>query len=755
MSVRNPTAHLRGWKIVAENPDAARLAYFESIMTLGNGLLGIRGSREEADPGPVARPMTLMAEVYDQPRCPPGLSAKYRSPSRLAPMPNPLFIDFDDGSGWLSAHGKGILSEKRTLDMKKGVIERVFRCQGRNGRITRIASRRLVSQARPHLVAIRYSITPENYSGAVSLRSLIDATATYPDHVPQTREQEQGVTDGTVWMRVQTRQSRTQVCAVARHLLTRGGRRMPADTAGVMADRKAGLALRFEAVRGRTTTLEKVVVMRNSIRDSDPLSVARAEAAAAPSFAVLEREHAAVWAGYWRDCDVEVKGDRVVQTMARFWVFHLLQAACGNNVSLKLSASIPAKALSGWGYGGRIFWDTEIYMLPFFSQQYPEIAESLLRYRHDRLPAARLIAARSGCAGIKFPWESGSDGAEECPKWCSLRGTNELERWRGGEQQIHINADVAYAFWQHALATGDRAFLMGPGLDILVGTARYWASRVRAQKHGEAFEIRLVIGPDESHQSVHNNLYTNALARWNLRQAADLVDALARHPAARRAELRKLGVAAGEPASWRRIADRIKINFNPQSGLYEQFDGYFKHPEQTIKQADALLALFLMPEMRPGDVFRKNFDRYYPVTEHGSSLSPCMHVLFALELGDMRKACEYERQSCEVDGVFKPGGTDKGLHAASLGGGWSSIVAGFGGVRVTPDFLDVAPRLPKKWQRLAFSIRYRGLRLRFRMGQRKLVILAEASGPSVNLRVLGQRIRIRAGQRLERRIFAP
>jgi len=581
MGRRDLTSHLREWYIVAENPGPSHEAYFESVMTLGNGLLGIRGAREESAPGKGARPLTLMAEVFDRPKCPPGLPAKYRDPSRLAAMPNPMFIDFDDGDGPLSGNPRGIVSETRTLDMKRGLLERLLRYKGRGGRVTRIASRRLVSQARPHVAAVRWSLTPENYAGVVTLTSMIDGTATHVDGIRQTKELEKGRDAGTLWMLVQTLQFRTQVAVVARHGLSRDGRQVEAETRIVRAQRKAGLTMRLEASRGQTTTLEKIIVIDNSLRQVSPLAAARTEAHATGSFDALQREHAAVWAEYWRDCDVEIEGDRFIQTMARFWVFQLLQAASKNNVALRLSASIPAKTLSGWGYGGRVFWDTEIYMLPFFSQQYPEIAKSLLMYRHDRLEAGRRVAGRSGCEGVKFPWESGGTGLEECPRWIRRRDGS-WWRWRGGEQQIHVTSDVAFGFWQHYLASGDRAFLMGAGLDILVGTARYWASRVRQRKSGNnvVHVLRQVIGPDEHHQCVNNSVYTNAFARWNLRKAADLIDSLRRNPTAHRAALRRFALTAKELTRWRHIAETIPIHFGPATGLYEQFDGYFKHPDR-------------------------------------------------------------------------------------------------------------------------------------------------------------------------------
>ncbi|MCY2924294.1 MAG: hypothetical protein NT031_02460 [Planctomycetota bacterium] len=739
MARQDLTKHLRGWNIVADNPAPALEAYFESVMTLGNGLLGIRGSREESAPGEVARPLTLMAEVYDRPKCPPGLPAKYRAPARLAAMPNAMAIDFDDARGPMSAHPKGIVSETRTLDMKRGLLDRVVRYKSRGGRITRIESRRLVSQARPHVAAIRWSFTPENYSGPVTLTSRIDGTARHVDGLEQTKELETGHDAGTAWMLVQTAQFRTQVAVAARHELTCGGKPVPVKTRVIKARRKIALALRIEAVRGQTVTLEKIVVMDNSLREAAPLAGALGQARDVGGFNALEREHVAVWAEYWRDCDVVIEGDRFIQTMARFWVFHLLQSASKNNVTLPLSASIPAKTLSGWGYGGRIFWDT-------FSQQYPEIAESLLKYRHDRLAAGEAVARRAGCKGAKFPWESAGTGLEECPKWIH-RKDGSWWRWRGGEQQIHVTSDVAFGLWQHYLATGGREFLAGPGLDIFVGTARYWASRVRQDKSG-AHVLRQVIGPDEHHQCVNNSVYTNSFARWNLTKAADLVESVGGGAKG----FRRFGLTAKELARWRHVAATLKINFDPATGLYEQFDGYFQHPVQTIKQADVLLLLFLLPEMRTSEVFRRNFDRYHPVTKHTSSLSPAVHVLFALDVGYKDKAYEYEVQAGSIDGLCQPGLCDDGLHAASLGGGWSSIVAGFGGVRVKADCLAVSPELPAKWKRLAFSIIYKGLRLRFDMSPGRLAIQADPSGSPVALEVLGRAVTIKPGQRIERKL---
>jgi len=754
----DPRSHLRGWRIVAENPAPEEIKYFESLLTLGNGFLGVRGSREEAIVSGAGWPLTLMAEVYDRPQRAYRLPAtpKYRSPTRLAPIPGWLSVRFNDGSGWFPACGGRILSETFVLDMQRGTLQRAVRYKSPDGRITRLTTCRLVSQARPHVAALRYSIRPENYDGPVMLESMMDGAAAYPGKCPQTREQAKVVDGPIVSYVARTLQSRIDVALAARHTLSAARRPVEASLSPRRPKNKIGLVCRFTAARGRTYDFEKVVAFVSSLHEADPLVAARKELAGAPAFADLEAEHVRIWADYWRDADVRILGDPFVQTMARFFTFQLLQAASHHNVALGLSASIPAKTLSGPGYNGHIFWDTELYMLPFFSQQYPDIARSLLQYRIDRIEAARRNAAAVGAPGIKFPWQSADSGLEDTPKWIRSSVSGKIMRIVGGLRQIHINADVPMGFWQHYLATGDEDLLFGPALEILIQTARYWAGRItRVESNGALrYEIRKVMGPDEYHECIDNSVYTNAAARWNLLKAIDvLARAAASHPDRHAAVVRKFRLTDAELRQWEKIAGRLKINFDPRTGLYEEFDGFFAAP-RIIKQPDVLLMLHLLPQMRTTEIFRKNFDLYHPITDHGSSLSPCMHVLFALDVGCRKKAYDYLVQVCEVDGIRRGNKTDTGLHAAALGGGWTAIVAGFGGVRVAPGALRVAPDLPKKWKRLEFSLRYRGLRLRFRIEPRRLRITADPRGPAVVLDLLGRRCRIRPGGQIVRRLPA-
>lgn len=741
-------SHLRGWSIVAKTVSPEERAYWESIFSLGNGLLGVRSAGEETVRTGASMPMTLMAGVCDRPGRLEGEPRKFRRPSRLVCLPDALSMQLHDGKEIVTA-GEPV-DDMRMLDMRCGVLKRTARFKGKSGRVTRIESRRIVSQTRPNVIAIQYRITPENYSGDVTIMSMIDGSVGYADGIEQTREIGSGVVSSTVWSEVRSLQSKVGIAVAARHALCTTGTEGTERISRISGNRQVGVALKLKAQRGHAVVFEKTISIHNDLKGGNALKAATDELAGLPGFKELEGEHVAEWAWYWKDADVRIDGDPLVQTMARFFVFHLLQSASRNNVRLNLSESIPAKSMTGPGYNGHIFWDTEIYMLPFFSQQFPDIAEALLSYRHSRLAAAAVNARECGFKGIRFPWESADTGREECPKWLKMADGSYF-RWRGGEEEIHITADVVMGCYQHYLSTGDDKFLFGPAAEIAVGAARYWVSVAenKKTKAGPEFHIRGVIGPDEYHSTIDNSVYTNAMAAWNLRWAIELLTRMkAGRPGAYRQFQTAHRVSQAELERWRLVADRLKINFDPKTGLYEQFDGYFKHQCQQIKQADVMLLLHLLPHLSSPDIFKKNFRRYYPVTLHSSSLSPALHVMFSIDAGRHEKAYDYMRQACGIDGIRQGGSSDDGIHSASLGGGWSAIVAGFGGVRVKPGCVVVDPRLPSHWKSLEFSIVHCGLRLNFMIRPDRLSIRAGSSGPAARLKVGGRAARIGSGETL-------
>jgi trehalose/maltose hydrolase-like predicted phosphorylase len=427
----------------------------------------------------------------------------------------------------------------------------------------------------------------------------------------------------------------------------------------------------------------------------------------------LLAEHRAAWARLWADAEVSIEGAPDDELAARFAVFHLLNAAPDSGES-----AVGPRGLTGHGYGGHVFWDADVFVLPALAAIRPGAARAMLEYRVRRLPAARERAARLRLAGARFPWESATDGSDVTPRYgIGLRG--ERVPIRTGEQQEHIVADVAWAADTYAAWSGDEAFLAGPGRELLVDTARWWASRIRLDRDGRA-HFYGVMGPDEYHETVDDNTYTNVMARWNLRRAAQLL--VAENP------------ADAEAAAWRDLADRLVDGWDPRVGLHEQFAGYWSleplladhiarrpftadlllgrervHGSQLVKQADVVMAHHLVPdEMRPGSL-AADVAFYEPRTSHGSSLSPAIHAAVLARAGEPDRALEAFRLAARLDLDDLTGTTATGVHLATMGGVWQALAYGFCGLRPRADHLAIDPCLPRAWQALSLRLRFRGV----------------------------------------------
>ncbi len=438
--------------------------------------------------------------------------------------------------------------------------------------------------------------------------------------------------------------------------------------------------------------------------------------------ALLAR-HRRAWRERWAGADVVVDGSPVAQRDLRFALYHLIIA--GDPESDR--ASIGARALSGPGYRGHVFWDTEVFLVPFYIWTHPETARALLAYRHRTLPAARDKAARMGCAGALYAWESADTGEETTPEFVWLPDGTRLTILTG-VMEHHIAADVAWSVLQYWQVTGDDAFLEEMGAEIVVETARFWASRTTPGDDGRR-HICEVIGPDEYHEGVDDNAYTNMMAAWNLRSAGALCDRLTGVAA-------RLGVTPGERAHWADVAGGMAVLFDPETSLFEQFDGFFKLEDvravdlaprpftgelvvgverlrrtQVVKQADVLMLGVLLPDDVDTDTQAANYDYYEPRTSHGSSLSPAMHALVAARLGRLDDALAYFRLAGGVDLDNRMGNAADGVHIATMGGLWQAAVFGFGGVRADGDAIRVDPKLPPAWTGLTFPVTWRGTRI--------------------------------------------
>ncbi len=480
--------------------------------------------------------------------------------------------------------------------------------------------------------------------------------------------------------------------------------------------------------------------------------VTRADATPEPALAIrtlseaedlgfdrLLSEHRAAWGERWRRADIVIEGDPDLQRDVRFALFQLMASAAGDG-----EVALGARGLTGHGYRGHVFWDTEVFVLPFLSATWPEAARAVLEYRIRRLPAARREARMWRRSGARFPWESARSGRDVTPDRTRLHG--ERVAILTGQLEEHIVADVAWGAACYVDWTGDEEFRTGPGLELMVETARYWASRIHRDREGRG-HIDGVIGPDEYHERVDDNAFTNVMARWNLRRAAAEVDLTPNRE-----------FDESERARWLALADALVDGYDPATGVYEQFAGFSRleplviaelverrpadaervlgrrrlHGAQVVKQADVLMLHQLVPDEVAADSLRPNLLFYEPRTAHGSSLSPGVHAGLFARLGMTREALEWLRVTSRMDLDDLTNTTSEGLHFAAMGSLWQALAFGFAGLRPAGDLLRLDPHLPEEWDALELGVGFRGARVRVRIEQRALIV---SSDPPVRVLV--------------------
>ena len=443
--------------------------------------------------------------------------------------------------------------------------------------------------------------------------------------------------------------------------------------------------------------------------------------------------------------------------------------ACGN-IDNGFS-SVGARTLSGTGYRGHIFWDTEIFMLPFYVFTFPKMARNILLYRYRRLDEARKLAKAEGYNGAKFPWESAASGDEQTPGWArDING--KIVRIHTHEMEHHITADIAYALYKYYVATGDEKFMQNYGYEIIFETARFWASRVVLNKRTNKYDIPNVIGPDEFHISVKNNAFTNMMAKWNLLIAYELSHRVKKDSKTYWNIKQKINLIDEEVNDWHRIASRIACSIN-KNNVIEQFDGYFKlkkhivvaadenglpilpkqlstkdmRKTQLIKQADVLMLLVLLDDAFGEKMKKVNYDYYSDKTVHGSSLSAAMHCLIACKVKDMQRGYSFFNTSLRADISNIYGNTDEGIHAASLGGTWQALIFGFAGIKIDENGVSVDPYMPKTWGKMIFSLLVRGDVLYFQISHRSIKLkLSSAIRKSIKISVAGKKIKLIYGK---------
>ena len=739
-----------GWLLIEDGVDPAREREIESLFAVGNGNVGIRASIGEG--GQFSHPATFIAGVYVADG---GLGP------RLAVLPDWLHVAVTVEDQLLSPDAGRVLTHRRTLDLRRGILWREWRQEDPSGRITRLVYHQLASLADRHLLLQSMAITAENYAGKISLTARLGPLEATRTDVERVRAE-----SGALVIHV----SRRDVAIAAALDLQGLAALMPAGREGG-AQQGGEQRWSWEAGLGETAHLDRILAVFTS-RDvaspakaaCDHLSSTRARGLRASAGA-----HVDAWRRRWEAADIRIVGDEKAQRALRFAIYHLISAANPEDDRV----SIGARGLTGEAYRGRVFWDTEIYMLPFYVLTDPPAARALLMYRYHTLAAAQRKAKAQGYGGALFAWESADTGDEVTPQRV-VAPDGRLVIIQTGEREHHISADIAYGVWQYWRATGDDAFMVAAGMEVLVETARFWASRARVESDGHA-HIRQVIGPDEYHELVDDNAYTNVMAAFNLERAADAVVILNREQADHWQRLSaRLDITESEAQSWRALAGKLITGFDAATRLFEQFAGYFRLEEldatahqgcptpidmrlgaervsrsKVIKQPDVVALSALLWEKWPIAVHEANFRYYEPRTAHGSSLSPALHALVAARLGDTASAQAYFRQAAEIDLVNNMGNAAGGVHMGALGGLWQAAVFGAAGLQSQETGIAVDPHLLPGWVELAFPVQWRGrlLHLHFEAYPRRIEVAVE-KGDELTVAVSkGPACRVRSGQR--------
>jgi alpha,alpha-trehalose phosphorylase len=740
------------WNVVEKGFHPEFLAQSETMLALGNGYLGMRGCPEEGGPNAEngtfingfyeAWPIVYGEEAYGFAKT--GQTICNVTDSKIIK----LFVD--DEPFWLP--DANLLNYDRRLNMKSGTLDREILWETPAGKQVLITSRRLVSFANRHVAAISYRVTLLNAEAFTVISSEMATTEPSAridgDDPRQTRafsgrvlhQRSNYSKDRRIVLCHATEKSRLMLtCATDNALETS----CPHAYKVVHTEDFGQVAFTIEARPGCPIQLTKYMVYHTSQTASVEELCGRAEwtmdRVMNQGFQQLLAAQEQYMDDFWRRSDVRVKDireDRTkrstveIQQAIRFNLFHILQASARAE-----DAGVPAKGLTGQAYEGHYFWDTEIYLLPFLTYTSPQIARNLLTFRYKMLPQGRARARQLGHRGAMFPWRT-------------ISGEEASAYYAAGTAQYHINADIIYAVRKYVQATGDELFLRQCGAEMLVETARLWLD-LGFYSHAKSgkFCINAVTGPDEYNTVVNNNAYTNLMARENLRYAAQTVESLrATEPDAYNALVHKTALESSEIEAWMRAAENMYVPYDEKLKIIPQDDSFldrepwdfrntprehyplllFYHPlniyrKQVIKQADVVLAMFLLGDVFSPETKKRNFDFYDPLTTGDSSLSSCVEAIIAAQTGDIEKAIRYGMAALLMDLADVGGNVKDGCHIASMGGTWMMLTYGFGGMRDDDGTLSFWPRrAPEDNAILRFPVTYRGQMLEVEIGLDKV-----------------------------------
>jgi alpha,alpha-trehalose phosphorylase len=768
------------WRLVETRFESGDLGTTESLFTVGNGYLGLRGNYEESrDWHTNGTYINGFHETWPIQHAEEAFGfAKVGQTIVNVPDAKIIRLYVDDEP--LEISTADLLDYRRELDFRSGVLTREIIWRTPSGKRVQVVSTRMVSFTQRHLAVMTFEVTLLDEAAPVAISSqLLNRQDSDNGHEVLTALLDEGMDprkaerfsrrvlvpafdsadpeDGRLSLGYRCRESGMTIAVAAdHHLQTENAYRQTVQS----SDDMVKAMYRIQAQPGKPIRLTKTVAYHTArvVPPTELLDRCERTLARVLEEGVAQQyEDQRSWlADHWRRCDVEVGGQPEIQQAVRWNLYAVIQAAARAD-----GAGIPAKGVSGSGYGGHYFWDTEIYVLPFLTYTSPSAARNALRFRLSLLDSARRRARDLAQRGALFPWRT-------------INGEEASAYYAAGTAQYHIDADVAYALSQYVGATGDEDFLSREAIDIFVETARLWADLGfwRKEEEGGTFHIHAVTGPDEYTTVVDDNLYTNVLARFNLRRAAEAVWALKEaDPAAYTGMVRRARLDESEPVEWLRCAGGMNIPYDEHLGVHPQ-DAHFLEREmwdlantpmtkrplllhyhplviyrfQVIKQADVVLALFLQGEDFTLEQKRANFDYYDPITTGDSTLSAVVQSIIASEVGYHDLALRYFLAALFVDLADRHGNTADGVHVASTGGVWNALAAGFGGFRDHgAGRWSIDPRLPDRWDCLAFKLTLHGSRLLVTVTREQVCLMIEDGTTPVELTVCGEPVTVAPG----------
>ncbi|GAB2757976.1 glycoside hydrolase family 65 protein [Streptomyces bullii] len=732
------------------------LAQSESVFALSNGHVGWRGNLDEGEPhGLPGSYLNGVHELHPLPYAEAGYGYPESGQTAINVTNGKVLRLLVDDEPFDLRYGR-LVRHERTLDLRRGVLERSCEWTSPAGSTVRVRSTRLVSLTQRAIAAVAYEVEPVDSRTRVVVQSELVANESLPEPDGDPRaaralksplEPEEDLASGNRLRLVhRTRRSGLRVAVAADHVVS-GPERTTTDSESNVD--VARLTVTSVLEPGQTLRVEKLVAHGWSGARSRPAMSDQVEAALAAAghsgWQGLLEDQRAYLDDFWARADVVVDGDEEIQQAVRFALFHVLQAGARAE-----QRAIPAKGLTGSGYDGHAFWDTEAFVLPLLTYTAPDAAAEALRWRLNTLDAARERAAQLGLRGAAFPWRT-------------IEGSEGSAYWPAGTAAFHVNADIADAVVRYVAATGDEDFEREVGVELLVETARLWRS-LGHHDDRRVFHIDGVTGPDEYSAIADDNTYTNLMARSNLLAAAD---ACKRHPD----EAARLGVDDEESTAWRDAAEAVNVPYNDDLGVHEQHAGFTRYQrwdfagtgadqyplmlhfpyfdlyrKQVVKQADLVLAMYtcgsFFQEFHDEEQIARNFAYYEPLTVRDSSLSACVQAVIAAQAGHLELAYDYTTEAALMDLHNLQHNTRDGLHIASLAGTWLALVAGFGGMRCQDGNLRFAPRLPQRFGRLAFTVQFLGRCLRVEIAADGATYTLR-SGPPLTIRHHGSELTVR------------